>query len=60
MYKLKTMKNSIVYPKMVIKSQLLRFYYYVSQKNHSKTNKTWVLTSNIMHFYKIITTFHKQ
>ena len=67
-YKVEVIKNSTVYIKGVkkstvyikgVKKHLLGLYYLISWKDYPEKEIIWELSLRIIHFWKIIFTFHK-
>lgn len=58
-YKVKIIKDSVVYANKTTEGQLSGLYYLLFWKNHLEDESIEELTSVIMHLWKIISTFHK-
>ena len=58
-YEIDGIWDSAVYAKESTTDQLLGLYYLVSWKGYPKEKNTWEPASAIQHFWKLITTYHK-
>lgn len=52
-------KNSAIYINKVVRGQLSGLYYLISRKNYLEDKNTWEPVSIVMHFWKMISPFHK-
>ena len=57
-YKVEIIKDNIVYVKKT-EEHLPGLYYLVFQKSYSKKENIWEPSFAVMHFWKMISTFHK-
>lgn len=58
-YKIEAIKNNAIYANVVIESQLPELYYCISWKKYREDENTWEPTSILIHFRKMINTFHE-
>lgn len=58
-YKVNSIINNVVYGKE-INNQLLGLYYLILWKSYLEEKSIWKLLAEIMHFQKLINTFHKE
>ncbi len=59
-YEIEAIINSVVYSSQVNNNQMLGLYYLVLQKGYLEDENTWEPSLAVIHFQKLINTFHKE